>query len=407
MLLQKRDPVQQAENWVFYFLSGFALFSSLSIAVGNIFLSLVIAAGVWRLYYKHDDGLPAIFFQPIGVWAALAGVLVTAVLSSVLSPDPIWGLRLCGDYYGYRMLGFYAVLLMIHDKQKLLWLAGLTMTSFFLNNLHCIWEGIMRTASNPSGRAGGFMDAIMSTAGCLSMGTALCLLLALSAKKSCWRKFGWSLFMVSAVALFYNGTRGAWMAGAFTVVVIWGTACVSKRQALLVGILLFVSVGALFVGDAHFQERVESMTVTTKYRSNTERILLWTSAYHMFEDAPFFGIGFGQFETAYPTKYILPAAQERTLGHAHSNVMQMLAERGALGCIAFLWMWFYFMYFGLQGWRRYRQPVYLAFFAIVAGLMIQGLTEYNMGNSVVTKLFWFSLGICLQWMRISWEEKIL
>ena len=43
------------EKWIFYFLCGFALFSSTSIAMGNVFLSLAIVAGAVRLWKKHDD----------------------------------------------------------------------------------------------------------------------------------------------------------------------------------------------------------------------------------------------------------------------------------------------------------------------------------------------------------------
>ena len=43
------------EKWIFYFLCGFALFSSTSIAMGNVFLSLAIVAGTVRLWKKHDD----------------------------------------------------------------------------------------------------------------------------------------------------------------------------------------------------------------------------------------------------------------------------------------------------------------------------------------------------------------
>ena len=38
--------------------------------------------------------------------------------------------------------------------------------------------------------------------------------------------------------------------------------------------------------------------------------------------------------------------------------------------------------------------------AMILGL-IQGLTEYNMGNSMVMKLYWFLLGISLQLINID------
>ena len=85
--------------------------------------------------------------------------------------------------------------------------------------------------------------------------------------------------------------------------------------------------------------------------------------------------------------------------------MQMLAERGALGFLTFMAMWFYYMRFGLVGWFRTRQTAYLVFFSIVLGVMLQGLTEYNMGTVVVSKCYWFSLAIALQWIALTREGK--
>ena len=40
------------------------------------------------------------------------------------------------------------------------------------------------------------------------------------------------------------------------------------------------------------------------------------------------------------------------------------------------------------------------------GLILQGLTEYNMGNSAVMKLHWLLLGLCLQWGRLDGIKRI-
>ena len=45
-------------------------------------------------------------------------------------------------------------------------------------------------------------------------------------------------------------------------------------------------------------KRVQSIT-STKYQSNTERILIWQSTYHMFQDPPVLGVGLGQYKDSY------------------------------------------------------------------------------------------------------------
>ena len=125
----------------------------------------------------------------------------------------------------------------------------------------------------------------------------------------------------------------------------------------------------------------------------------------MFQDHPLIGVGMGHYEKAYQTEYILPEAKERTQWHAHNNIMQMLGERGALGALAYCGMELYFMAFALRGWYKTQGLPYLAFFTIVLAIMLQGLTDYNLWSAVVSKAYWFSLAICLQWIALTRKER--
>lgn len=113
------------------------------------------------------------------------------------------------------------------------------------------------------------------------------------------------------------------------------------------------------------------------------------------------GIGFAGFKAAYQGQYMLPEAKERELGHAHSNVMQMLAECGVIGLAALLFWWWTCLSYGFRTWTTRRCLAGLLLAAVLLGLILQGLTEYNMGNSAVMKLHWLLMGLCLQWMRLE------
>ena len=136
-------------------------------------------------------------------------------------------------------------------------------------------------------------------------------------------------------------------------------------------------------------------------QSNSERFLLWTSATHMFEDHPAVGIGFARFKTEYQEHYILPEAKEPGLTHAHNNIMHMLAECGAIGILALFFFWWACFSYGFGTWRATHHIAALLIPAVLLGLILQGLTEYNMGNSAVMKLHWLLMGLCLQWLRID------
>ena len=394
----ENSRLHKTEKWVFYFMCGFALFSSISIAVGNIFLSLSLAGLLYRCYLRHDDLLERLC-PDRKVMLVLAAVIAAAALSAAFSGDILWGLRVFGDHYFYRMTGLFAVLIAVKDKKRLWILVELALASLLINNLHCLWEAWVR----PDHRAGGFLGFYMPTAGALSIETTLLLIFGISAKRLRDRCLCWGMFLIAVLALLYTETRGAWIAVAVAAVLSSALLAQSKKKCLLACLAaLLLLIGGVSMSHS-LQMRMVSIT-DRDFQSNSERILIWTSAWHMFQDHPLLGVGVGQYERAYQTEYIMPAAKERQLGHAHSNVMQMFAERGALGGIAFLAMWGYLTWFSVRGWQKRRELAYLALFAMVTGMMIQGLTEYNMGNSVVAKLFWFSIAVALQWIRMTREE---
>lgn len=394
----ENQRIAKIEKWIFYFMGGFALSSSLSIAAANIFLSLGLAAALWRLWYKHDD-LGAVLRAKRGVTIAVGVLFAATLLSGLSSPDPVWSLRLFGDYYGYRMVGLYVVLVCVRDKRRLCWLAGLTMLSISLNNIYTVGLGLLKPAAI---RPAGFMS-YMAQAGILSAAIPVFLLAAVYLRKRSWRQMACLALVIATAAILYNATRGAWIAAGITAPVGAFLLVEDKKKWLFGCFAAFIALAGCFAVSPRLQQ-YGSTFHSMEYQSNHERMLIWQSAFHMFEDHPLLGVGFGQFEDAYHTKYISPEAKEPGLGHAHSNVMQMLGERGALGCLAFMGMWVYFVVFGIRGWLRERNIAYLAWFAIVMGVMLQGLTEYNMGTTVVTKFYWFVLGICLQWIILSEEE---
>ena len=116
------------------------------------------------------------------------------------------------------------------------------------------------------------------------------------------------------------------------------------------------------------------------------------------------GVGYGEFHDNYQEKYILPEAKERYLGHAHSNFFQVLAEGGILGVAGLLAWWLSTAIYCIRGWFGSRNIGYLTFLGIFAGIMLQGMTEYTMGDSIVMKLFWFGLGMSYQWIATGMAD---
>ena len=174
---------KKAERWIFYFLCGYALFSSTSIAVGNIFLSLSIVAALFRVYKKHDDwrellqidkklAVPFLWF---------VGMML---VSSLFSTDLVWSLRVLGDHYLYRMTGFYLLWLFIRDRRQLIMLFCLALLSHFVNDAVCIYQGVVEGKF----RVGGIIGYMM-TGGNLVMWMPVLIVLTMENKISGLKKY--------------------------------------------------------------------------------------------------------------------------------------------------------------------------------------------------------------------------
>ncbi|NOX61618.1 MAG: hypothetical protein GXP42_06680 [Chloroflexi bacterium] len=69
------------------------------------------------------------------------------------------------------------------------------------------------------------------------------------------------------------------------------------------------------------------------------RLQLWRSAWRMFLDHPWLGVGPDNFLYAYRSQYVLPAAwEELNLSHPHNFFLDALTRLGILGLVPILWV---------------------------------------------------------------------
>ncbi len=68
--------------------------------------------------------------------------------------------------------------------------------------------------------------------------------------------------------------------------------------------------------------------------ANSERVAHWYAGIRMFLDHPFLGVGIGNYESAYPP--YAPGIFVIPLGHAHNYFINIAAEAGLFGLLAFI-----------------------------------------------------------------------
>ena len=89
-----------------------------------------------------------------------------------------------------------------------------------------------------------------------------------------------------------------------------------------------------FLGARRFTDLLNLQSGTTFFR-----LQLWQSAWRMFRDHPWLGVGPDNFLYAYRSHYVLPTAwQELNLSHPHNLFLDLLTRLGLLGFLAGLWL---------------------------------------------------------------------
>lgn len=176
-----------------------------------------------------------------------------------------------------------------------------------------------------------------------------------------------SLFSVIVYPLIYLGaaaaigtgllaswSRGGWLGAAAALAVVMA---IRSRQAAVVSSIAALAVGgALLIGafggswlpepvadrfadvPAYFGlTDVLNEPLTDENFAIVERIAHWVAAVRMWDRAPWLGVGPGNYAVVYP-EVRLPLWEE-PLGHAHNIYLNLLAESGMLGLLAYLIFW--------------------------------------------------------------------
>jgi O-antigen ligase len=131
-------------------------------------------------------------------------------------------------------------------------------------------------------------------------------------------------------------SKGAWLLGVpaalAVVLVVW----LGRRGWWIVGGGLAALITALPLAA-----RVPRFASLLDFTSGTSffRVQVWISAWRMFLDHPWLGVGPDNFLQFYRSRYILPDAwQDPNLSHPHNIVLDFLSRIGLFGALAGAWM---------------------------------------------------------------------
>lgn len=212
---------------------------------------------------------------------------------------------------------------------------------------------------------------VMTYSGLLLPASLLLLVLAIH-----WRR-AWIVAATGVVtfALFLTYTRSAWLGWSIAVVMLVIIERPRWMPYLIAAALIFIT----FMPMSFFARLVSSFDV--EQSSNLDRVRMAEGGVEIIKDVPVTGVGPAYIKEVYPLYRRADAPRFRT-PHLHNNVIQLWAERGILGLVAYLTLLGLFLRECVRGWNAHREFAE-AGVAVTLGLAVAGLFEFNYGDTEV------------------------
>ncbi len=150
-----------------------------------------------------------------------------------------------------------------------------------------------------------------------------------------WRYAALGMSAVTAAALAFSNTRGAWLGAVAGVALLIGFGGRRVVGQTLVAIAALAVVGALIVGPEGGAALIRRARTIPSTSANVSRLYMFQAARAIAMDHPVFGTGMNTFPMVY-LKYRLPGDPNPVpLPYAHNIFLNMAAEGGLLGLAIF------------------------------------------------------------------------
>ncbi len=226
---------------------------------------------------------------------------------------------------------FYATATTIDSESRRCWLLRLMIVSGFIISGIGIYEYLWLS----KGRITALLYNPNPAGGFLAMFTVLAISMLLGMNNWPHRLILGVVVFAGTMATLFTFSRGALLGliAAIGVVFIASGKLWQNRKAVLVSFVVVCVVCAFLVPDKLLGRFAQIPDLQNG--SNRQRIYLWRTAWHMFEDSPVVGLGPGGFKALYED-YRLPKAGR--FAGAHNIYLQILAELGLLGFTAWMWL---------------------------------------------------------------------
>ena len=189
---------------------------------------------------------------------------------------------------------------------------------------------------------------------------------------------------------------------------------VMKQDKMILIALAIVLVVAPFALPQQIKNWEKTTHSPIEVIWDAKKIGDWRNALNMIRHNLWTGVGVNTYGLNFEKYQVKDASRFRgEAGYAHNIYLQMMAEIGPLGLIAFLWLLVRLFRLGLESYRRlddnFLKTATLGILAGLTAFLYNGITETVLYHSKIVCQFWFYVGLLLGICRLSrqnqWVDK--
>jgi len=346
-------------NLIFYFFSLFLFSSTFSIALSQISLGLALIVFLALVIFTKIN-----FFEPelkYFYWAV--GIyLLWNVIAALASGTPLKSLLMLKEEWLFLVIPIAVHLMRQRFYRSALMMmlsAGMILVSIYAiaqhyTGWHWFRSGAAPIASDQTYYASGGFHHYLTFGNYFALAATFLLAYALLQKEKVTRKLN-LLFLSAAVlglvSVVFSYSRMAVAALPLPVLFI---AYLKGRKWLFIAIVLVLIIGAsalVSMGELSFKF-TDGLLHDISKSNQSSRLFIWEKTFDLIKNKPLFGVGHGNFETAYAR--LLDSSRGETLNrpHAHNDVIDKAAVTGIPGAIVYLLIWVVLFWHLHQGWHN-------------------------------------------------------
>jgi len=227
------------------------------------------------------------------------------------------------------------------------------------------------------------------------------------------------LIIILITCLLATYIRGAWMGLLIGFFLVFGyifknlnlkvkLSCLSAVTAVLVIFFILpqplrskvTAIGRINFKGTMINTRIKSIFKIEKGTSALIRLMLWKEALKVARDYPLTGCGLNT--------YSIVARDYKSFEgggvYPHNSYLQMLAETGLLGLLAFFWVLFTFFKIGLHYLNQRKDFLALGLLSGILAFLAHAFFDTHIYSLQLVVLFWFMLGLTVALIKLDPER---